>query len=223
MMAAMLAGVDEGVGQIVAELERQGILEDTIIYYQSDNGPSRESRNWLDGNPDPYYGGTAGGLTGHKFSLYEGGIRVPMLLRWPGRIPAGQVVGEPVMAADLFPTILSAAGISNEGYELDGRDILPVAAHGAPAPHDMLFWEMDGQTAVRQGKYKLVLNGVLEEFSHPRAEVWLSDLSVDMSESNNLADALPEVAARLMQAALAWRAGIEQRWESEFAGNYAAT
>jgi len=212
MMAAMLSGVDDGVGAITAELERQGILDNTIIYYQSDNGPSRESRNWLDGNPDPYYGGMAGGLTGHKFSLYEGGIRVPMLLRWTNKVPAGQVISEPVMAADLFPTVLSAAGISPEGYELDGRDILPVVMGGAPSPHDMLFWEMDGQTAVRQGKYKLVLNGVLEEFEQPRAEEWLSDLSVDMSESNNLIDVLPALAENLKQAALAWRAGIEKRW-----------
>ena len=223
MMAAMLSGVDDGVGQIVAELERQGILEDTIIYYQSDNGPSRESRNWLDGNPDPYYGGTAGGLTGHKFSLYEGGIRVPMLLSWKGKIPAGQVIGEPVIAADLFPTVLSAVGISRAGYELDGYDILPVVTEGAPSPHDMIFWDMDGQTAVRQGKYKLVLNGVLEEFKEPRAEVFLTDLSVDVSERDNLAQALPEVARRLTEAALTWRAGIEKRWEEEFAGKYAAT
>ena len=223
MMAAMLSGVDDGVGAIMAELERQGVLDDTIIYYQSDNGPSRESRNWLDGNPDPYYGGTAGGLTGHKFSLYEGGIRVPMLLRWSRKIPVGQVIAEPVIAVDLFPTILSAAGISREGYELDGHDILPVVAQGAPSPHDMLFWEMDGQTAVRQGKYKLVLNGVLEEFKQPRAAAWLSDLSADMSESNNLADALPEVTAKLKEAALTWREGIENRWEEEFDGNYVTT
>jgi len=222
MMAAMLSGVDDGVGAVTAELERQGILDNTIIYYQSDNGPSRESRNWLDGSPDAYYGGTAGGLTGHKFSLYEGGIRVPMLLRWTNNIPAGQVIDEPVIAADLFPTILSATGISAEGYELDGRGILPVAAQGAPSPHDMLFWEMDGQIAVRQGKYKLVLNGVLEEFEQPRAQVWLSDLSADRSESVNLAEALPEVAARLTRAAIAWRTGIEERWEEQFAGNYAA-
>jgi len=132
------------------------------------------------------------------------------------------VIAEPVIAADLFPTILSAAGIPGGGRALDGRDILPVVTDGAASPHDMLFWEMDRQTAVRQGKYKLVLNGVLEEHRLPRALVFLSDLSADMAESKNLALELPEVAARLTKAALAWRAGIEKRWLSEFAGNYAA-
>lgn len=95
IMAAMISAVDDGVGQIRDELERLGIDRDTLIYFQSDNGPSRESRNWLDGRGDPYYGGTPGGLKGHKFSLYEGGIRVPGIFCWPGKIPAGQVIDEP--------------------------------------------------------------------------------------------------------------------------------
>jgi len=223
MMAAMISGVDDGVGAITAELERCGCLENTIIYYQSDNGPSRESHNWLDGTKDPYYGGLAGGLTGHKFSLYEGGIRIPMLLSWGKRIPAGQVIGEPVIAADLFPTLLAAAGLSCEGYEVDGFDLLPVVTGGAQSPHEMIFWEMGDQTAVRQERYKLVLNGVLEEHKASRAPVFLSDLSSDMSESVNLAEALPEITERLTSAALTWRAGIEKRWAEEFAKNYKET
>ena len=87
IMAAMLSAVDDGIGDILDELERQGILEDTCIFFQSDNGPSKESRNWMDGREDPYYGGTAGKLKGHKFSLFEGGIRIPAIISWPGENP----------------------------------------------------------------------------------------------------------------------------------------
>lgn len=80
VMAAMLSAVDDGIGDIRDELKRQGILENTIIYFQSDNGPSRESRNFLDGREDPYYGGSSGIFKGHKFSLFEGGLRVPAII-----------------------------------------------------------------------------------------------------------------------------------------------
>ncbi|MEG1891983.1 MAG: sulfatase-like hydrolase/transferase, partial [Clostridia bacterium] len=95
IMAAMISAVDDGMGEIRAELERQGLLENTLIYFQSDNGPSRESRNWLDGREDPYYGGTSGHFTGHKFSLFEGGVRIPAMVSWPAQIPAGQVIDSP--------------------------------------------------------------------------------------------------------------------------------
>jgi arylsulfatase A-like enzyme len=220
VMAAMISAVDDGVGDILDELERSGILEDTIIFFQSDNGPSRESRNWLDGTPDPYYGGTAGGFKGHKFSLFEGGIRVPGIFSWLGKIPSGQVINEPCAAMDVFPTLLRAAGGDPSRYEIDGLDIMSVLTDCAASPHDMIFWEMENQTAVRQGKYKLVLNGRLVEHEGPVCPVHLSDLSVDPGEEKNLADDIPEVAQKLKEAALEWREGIEKRWETEWAPNY---
>ncbi len=217
IMAAMMSAVDDGVGEIVAELERQGILEDTVVYYQADNGPSRETRNWLDGTQDPYYGGSAGKLKGHKFSLYEGGIRIPALLSWPSHIPHGQVIDEVGAAIDLFPTALRLAGIDTGAYELDGLDVWPMVTEQAASPHDALFWEMDGQTAVRRGPWKLVLDGVLVEGAEPEDAVHLSNLDEDMGERTNLADQHPELMAELQEAALSWRAGIEQRWADEFA------
>ena len=223
IMAAMLSAVDDGVGQIVDELKRQGILEDTVIFFQSDNGPSRESRNWMDGRGDPYYGGKPGGLKGHKFSLFEGGIRVPGIFCWPGHIPGGQVIDEPCAAMDVFPTLLTMAGGDPSQYQLDGMDISDVLLHGAPSPHEELYWEMEQQTAIRQGKYKLVLNGQLVESEPAQAPVFLSDLSVDPGETVNLAEQMPELTQELTRKATAWRAGIEDHWEKTFAEAYRST
>lgn len=220
VMAAMISAVDDGVGDIMDELERCGQLDNTIIYYQSDNGPSRENRNWLDGNPDSYYGGTAGGLKGHKFSLFDGGIRVPAIISWKNGIKTGQVISEPAAAMDIFPTIVNAVGGDASEYELDGLDIMPVLNEGAKTPHDKIFWEMGNQTAVRCGNYKLVLNGQLVENEPAQDEVFLSNIVEDMSESKNLAYELPEITQELKQSALDWRKKLEERWEKEFAGNY---
>ncbi len=216
IMAAMLSAVDDSVGEIIAELERQGIAENTLSYFQSDNGPSRETRNWLDGTQDPYYGGSAGKLKGHKFSLYEGGIRSPGIMNWPARIPAGQVISEVGAAIDVFPTLLKAAGDDLSKYELDGLDVMPMVADGDASPHEEIFWEMNQQTAVRRGKWKLTLNGRLVEGAPEEDDVHLADLDVDMGEKHNLKDEYPEVAAELKAAAETWRNALEDRWEREW-------
>lgn len=216
IMAAMISAVDDGVGAIMDEVERQGRTAETCVFFMSDNGPSRETRNWLDGRRDPYYGGLPGSFKGHKFSLYEGGVRSPALMSWPARIPAGRVVREPGAAMDLFPTLLRAAGGNPGEYELDGRDVLPMVAEGAPSPHPELFWEMGQQTAVRRGRWKLVLNGQLVEGASPEDDVHLSDLEADPGERVNLRYREPELAAELTRAAEEWRAGIERRWEAEW-------
>ncbi len=219
LMAAMISAVDDGVGEIRAELERRGLLENTIIYFQSDNGPSRESRNWLDGTEDLYYGGSTGIFSGHKFSLFEWGIRVPSLLFWKGKI-AGEVVDAPHIATDIFPTILELCGGNPDEYELDGISLKGMICSNEEAVHDYIFWEMEDQTAVRKGKYKLVLNGRTDEGEEPRASVFLSDLENDPGEKHNLADELPELCAELKEAALKWRAGIENTWKEKFEKNY---
>ena len=216
IMAAMISAVDDAVGAVVDELERQGIREDTCIFFQSDNGPSRESRNWLDGRQDPYYGGTAGSLRGHKFSLFEGGIRMPALINWPARIPAGQVISEVGAAMDIFPTFLGVAGGDPDAYELDGLDVLPMLTDGATTPHEQVFWEMGKQTAVRRGDWKLVLNGQLVEGTPPEDEVFLTNLADDPGERENHATRRTEIVQELRTAAEEWRAGIEERWEREW-------
>ncbi len=216
IMAAMLSAVDDGVGEIMAELERQETRGNTCVFFMSDNGPSRETRNWLDGRTDPYYGGSAGMLKGHKFSLYEGGIRSPAIMSWPDRIPAEQVIQEPGAAMDIFPTFLTAAGGDTAGYELDGLDVLAMVADGAASPHHELFWEMGRQTAVRRGPWKLVLNGQLVEGAPSEDEVHLSDLRTDMAETDNLKERYPELTAELTASAERWRARIEEHWERDW-------
>jgi arylsulfatase A-like enzyme len=198
-------------------LERQGIREDTAIFFMSDNGPSRETRNWLDGTVDPYYGGTTGKLKGHKFSLYEGGIRVPGIMSWPARIPSGQVCDEIAVAMDVFPTFLNAAGGDPRAYEVDGIDLLPMLAQDvAPVQRDV-FWEMNRQTAVRRGPWKLVLQGQLVEGAPPEDDVHLANLDEDMGERINLVERHPALTGELTSAAKAWRAGIEDRWQRQWA------
>ena len=223
IMAAMLAAVDDGVGEIRRELEKLGLSENTLVYFQSDNGPSRESRNWLDGTPDYYYGGTAGRLCGHKFSLFDGGIRVPAIISLPGVIEKGRVNPNAHISTDLFPTVLELCGGSAEDYELDGMSIASELCGGEAQLHDYLFWEMEQQTAVRHGKYKLVINGQLVEGEEQRAPLFLSDIENDMAESTNLAEELPGLTQELRLRALAWRQGIEDTWREKFAANYSVT
>jgi arylsulfatase A-like enzyme len=117
---------------------------------------------------------------------------------------------------DIFPTLLTAAGGDPAAYEVDGRDIMPLVTEGKALPPRDLFWEMDGQTAVRRGNWKLVLNGRLEEGAPPEDDVHLADLSADPGERHNLKDEQAQLAAELTAAAEVWRAGIEARWETQW-------
>ncbi len=215
VMAAMLSAVDDGVGDLVAALDRYGLRENTFIFFSADNGPSRETRNWLDGTPDPYYGGTTGRLRGHKSSLFDGGIREPAIMSWPGRIPAAQVISEVGVMMDIMPTFLSAAGADPSTYNLDGLDVLPMVADGQPSPHDAVFWEYGEQTALRRGDWKLVLNGVFRDNSPAPDPVHLANLAEDMGETTNLAEDQLDFASELKATAEQWRADIEEFWQEQ--------
>lgn len=216
IMAAMIAAMDEAIGSLIDELERQQIRDNTLILFMSDNGPSREIRNWMDGTQTPYQASDAGPFKGHKFSLFEGGVRVPGIVSWPAGIRAGQVIDQPIAAMDIFPTVLRLAGGDPDEYELDGTDVLPVLTSGEEPSREYLFWEQGVQTAVRKGLWKLVLNGQLEETQPPQDEVFLSNLVDDPGESTNLAEKYPDITNELRAAADQWRAGIENRWQAEW-------
>ncbi len=137
-------------------------------------------------------------------------------LRWPAGIPGGQVIEEVGAAIDIFPTFLKMAGGDPASYEVDGQDILGMLAKGAPSPHGRIFWEMEEQTAVRDGRWKLVLKGRLVEGGPPEDDVHLADMDADPGERHNLRDQHPDVVAELTAACESWRAGIEDRWQREW-------
>lgn len=200
--AAMLRALDRSVGQIVAKLEDEGLAENTIIVFSSDNG----GPGYIDlaGINDPY--------RGWKLSLFEGGIRVPMFVSWPARIPAGTVIDTPVAHIDVTPTLAEAAGVGlPEGVEIDGRSLLPLAegAGGLARPDDALFWQSGYYRVVRAGDWKLQVDG-------KQGKSWLFDLGKDPTESTNLAASEPEKLAQL-------QALLDRHHENARAPLYAST
>lgn len=212
VMAAMISRVDDGVGRIVDALARSGRLDDTIIFFSSDNGPSAEARNWLSGEEIAYSGGSTGGLRGHKGSLFEGGIRVPGIWSWPARLPQGVVCDAPAMMMDVTPTLLAAAELPID-EDVDGVNLLPVLTSGESESDRLLVWEYEQQIAVRLGSWKLVIDPS-DRLGEPRVPGrWLFDLAVDQQETTDLANDHPEVVTRLQSLAEEWMTTV-QDWRT---------
>ncbi len=195
LWAAMLATMDEAVGSILATLREQGLDRDTLVLFLSDNGgPTKEltSRN------DPFSGG--------KGSVLEGGIRIPFMLSWPGRLQEGVVDARPVSSLDLLPTALAAAGAPLPPG-LDGVNLLPYLAGERKELRDRdLFWRMGGQMAIRSGRWKLLRSSKAEAFR-------LYDLEADPKESKDLAAAEPNRVRELRDRVMAWDATlVAPRW-----------
>ena len=167
-------------------LRKEGLERDTLVIFLSDNGgPTKQitSRN------DPF--------SGEKGSVLEGGIRVPFMLSWPGRVPSGVVEPRPVSSLDLFPTVLAAAGVPAPSG-LDGVDLLPyLGGIRKDAPHPILYWRMGERVAVRAGRWKLLRLKNSEPFR-------LYDLEADEKESKDLAAAQPDRARELQDRWTAW-------------------
>ena len=204
VMAAMISAVDDGVGQIVEALKETGEYEDTVIFFSSDNGPSIEVRNWLDGTEDRYYGGSAGIFRGYKGSLLEGGIREPAILSYPALISGGQVSDELGMMMDIFPTFVSLAGGNCSDEQIDGKDITKMLTTDEASPHEQVFWEYNNQLAIRQGKWKLVLNGKLDFEEKIEDTIHLSDIENDLGERENLTKRHPKLTEQMKDDLLKW-------------------
>ena len=198
--SAMVHAVDVEIGKIVAALEQRGMAENTIIIFSSDNGGPIG------------LGATNGRLRAGKGTLYEGGVRSPAFITWPGKIKGGITINQPMHIVDMYPTLIKLAGGSLEQKTpLDGKDIWPVLTEGAPSPHeDILFNITPGRGALRKGDWKIVLGGNLKDADDgaPKkkakqankgdsAAVELFNLKDDPSEAKNLAAQHPEIVRDL--------------------------
>jgi arylsulfatase A-like enzyme len=216
MYAAMLAAADDAIGAILGEVRRAGQLQNTMVVFQSDNGATREPRGGL--NQQPATAGSNEPLRGFKFSLFDGGIRVPAIVSWPGRIPPKQVIDEPGCAMDILPTFLTAAGIPvPRDRTIDGRDVMPMLRSKKKSPHEALYWSSGGQLAVRRGKWKLVIDGISGERTAGRDgplrggdAMFLSDLEKDPGETANLSSREPALAAELAAQARRWLEDVKR-------------
>jgi arylsulfatase A-like enzyme len=202
-LAGMLAAVDEAIGQIEAALKQAGRLENTLIVFSSDNG-----------GPSP---GDNTPLRDFKGSIFEGGTRAAAFATWPGRIPAGQRIRQPMHMVDWYPTLIKQAGGSLEQkLPVDGLDVWPMLTKQAASPHDAILsvsTQGSSRAAVRMGDWKLIVDGGAADIAPPGKKkgkkaagkyeaVALYDLSADPSEAKNLAEAQPE-RVKAMRARLA--------------------
>jgi arylsulfatase A-like enzyme len=193
---AMLATLDLVVGRITARLRELELSDNTLVAFMADNGGP-------DGAPNN------GALRGGKWTLWEGGIRSPLFVSWPGRIPAGRVNDEPVIQLDLAATALAAAGIDTKPeWKLDGVNLLPLLAGKADRlDREAIFWRFGPQFAVREGNWKLVKPSLADE-------PMLFDLASDVGESKNLAAQQPQRVKGLTEKWNTWNAGnIAPRWD----------
>jgi len=186
--AAMISRMDKDVGRLFESLKQHGIDDNTIVFFSSDNGPHKEGGN------DPYYFRSMGPLQGYKRSLHDGGIRVPMMVRWPGKVAAGEVSDLPWYFADFLPTVADLTGGSLRG-EVDGVSVLPTLyGEAQDLSNRVMYWGgTEGKyEAARWGKWKAVKET-------PEAQVELFDLSQDIGEEKNIAAEHPDVAKQMAE------------------------
>lgn len=189
---AMLLSMDENVGRVLDALEERGLAEDTLVAFISDNGPTYAYLvDWPEDWPRELLG-SAGPLRGCKGHFLEGGIRVPFIMRWPSRLPAGEVYRQPVSALDIYPTFCAAAEAPvPDSTRLDGVNLTPfLAGSRKDPPHDRLYWYSGTRGAVRSGKWKLYVNRDLTR---------LYDLEADIGEQNDLSSEYPEKHDELLE------------------------
>jgi arylsulfatase A-like enzyme len=185
----MVEHLDTSVGKLLAKLREKKLDDNTLVVFLSDNGGERLSDN--------------GPLFHGKYTLWEGGIRVPCIARLPGALPAGKTSTVPVIVMDWHRTILALAGVAlPEKAIADGLDVLPALAGKKGLAERALFWRLPWQKAVRRGKWKLVRD---------RGMDLLFDLEADIGERKNLAYRHPDVVARLGKELVAWEKGLPKR------------
>jgi N-acetylgalactosamine-6-sulfatase len=223
--AAVIAEGDHRVGRIMDALEKNGLTENTLVIFSSDNGPERQKTDvlkkeelFMQANSNPSQTltgysryasvGSAGGLRGHKRSLYEGGVRVPFIVHWPAKTPAGKINNTTVISAvDLLPTFCEVAGVElPEGYTPDGESIYSALTGAELERTKPIFWNWRGPTqgdwwprwGVRVGDWKLLIDN-----EGNRRELY--NIPDDPAESDNVIQEHPELAEKLEQQIIEWK------------------
>jgi len=191
--AQMMLSLDRACGQIIDKLKSLGLDENTLVVFTNDNGGPMD-RNGSSNYP----------FSGVKATQLEGGIRVPAIVAWPGKLPAGSVYDYPLSTLDLIPTFVSAAGSAPESIEgLDGLDMLPyLTGKNGGRPHQTLYWKMESRGAIRDGDWKLL------RFPDRPAELF--NLAEDPAEQNNLASEHPEKVRTLFKQLFAWELELKR-------------
>ncbi|MEQ1827349.1 MAG: sulfatase-like hydrolase/transferase, partial [Pirellula sp.] len=199
LYAAFLAAQDERIGKLLQSIDSLGLRERTIVVFQSDNGHSTEERAH-------YGGGSSGTYRGAKFSLFEGGIRLPAIISWPGHIPQNEVRDQVSHACDWLPTLAELSGVRTPNVAIDGRSLVAVIRDGrSPSPHvnHPLHWQVgtgrDAEWAVRDGDWKLLGNtrDTTDGQQSQRVSNFLVNLKTDPTEKANMSASHPEIVSRL--------------------------
>ncbi len=200
---AMLLHLDLGVGAVVKKLKDEGLWDNTLLFFLTDNGGAKA----MDANNAP--------LRGFKASNYEGGIRTPFVVSWPAKFKGGRTVDTPIISLDILPTVLDATGTTPPaGTTFDGKSLLPMLTGATTRHHETLYWSsggLIGEWAVRQGDWKL---------HAMKAERVLINLATDPGEKTNLAAKHPEIVKKLTALYDAWLepmanpiTGGSKRWD----------
>lgn len=210
--AAMMAAMDDAIGNVLAELEKTGLNENTLVFFFSDNGGPTMATTTINGAINAP-------LRGSKRTTLEGGVRVPFVAKWPGKIPAGKVYDQPVIQLDAACTALAAGGADQaDDKKLEGVDLLPyLAGKNDQAPHKALFWRLGEQMAVRQGDWKLVKYDPVADGGEKGATApQLYNLVDDIGEKKNLISEQPEKAKELQAAWDEWnKSNVPPLWQQK--------
>jgi arylsulfatase A-like enzyme len=197
--AALLSGLDDAIGSVLTALKESGKLEDTLVFFVSDNGGPQD-KNGSDNTP----------LSGDKGTVLEGGVRVPFVVQWQGHLPVGKKVDAPVNSLDISATAAAAAGakFGSDEKKIDGIDLIPyITGEAQGDPHESLFWRFGTQRAIRQGDYKLRQQG-----DEPPQ---LFNLVNDIGETKDLSSERPELVKKLDAAYAEWNSELaEPLWKA---------
>jgi len=196
--AALMTSLDDNVGRVIAALKEQNLDKNTLIVFVNDNGGA--TVNSSDNGP----------LRGMKGSKWEGGIRVAMLMKWPGHIAGGKTYSKPVSSLDILPTAIAAGNGKQKGSKkLDGVNLLPyLSAVNKKTPHEALYWRRGVAAAMRASNWKLI---------RVKENVLLFDLNKDLSERNNLAAKYPAKVKEMLAKLAQWEKGLDSpHWTSPY-------